>query len=96
LVGIDSHSSQDARFCIGIKLKEFKIFSSDDDSYKPTTKTIDMAYKKIQTEKDKLTYKVIMIDGFSMFCDWEDIDNPEKGAFELEKVHEEEKLTTTA
>jgi hypothetical protein len=28
--------------------------------------------------------------------DWEDIDNPQKGAFELDKVHEEEKLTSTA
>jgi hypothetical protein len=37
--------------------------------------------EKKEMDKKKLTYKVIKLDGFSIFCDWIDIGNPERGAF---------------
>lgn len=39
-------------------------------------------------------YKVIKLDGFSLFCDWVDVDNPERGAFEQTKIIAEERATS--
>jgi hypothetical protein len=83
----------ETKFCFGLKLKEFKIFSAD-KNFNKTQEAIDITKKKIVVEEDKLVYKVLMIVGFSLFCDWIDVDNPEKGAFEIRLIIAEEKTTT--
>ena len=57
-------------FCIGLKLKEFEIFTSD-KSFK----------KKEVGEKSSstLTFKVALFNEFNLFCDWENIDSSEAG-----------------
>ena len=87
-----SHKKIDTKFCFGLKLKEFKIFSAD-ENFEKAKEAIDITRKNIIEEKDKLVYKVIKLDGFSLFCDYIDIDNPAKGAFEHAKIIEEERAT---
>ena len=36
-----------------------------------------------------LTYKVVVLDGFSLFCDWENIHLRENGGIDLAKLKDE-------
>jgi hypothetical protein len=71
------------RFCLGITLKSFKVFTTD-NTYKNQIVRIDEGVYK--NEVDKLTFKVAKIDGFSFFCNWDQVEKPENGAINLENL----------
>jgi hypothetical protein len=64
-------------FSIGLKLKEFAIFTGDSDF-----KRLNQVIKDEDRYKNPLTYKVARIEGFSLFCDWENKD----GGFDIQKL----------
>ena len=68
-------------FSIGLKLKEFAIFTGDSDF-----KRLEQVIKDEDRHKNPLTYKVARIEGFSLFCDWENQDQNQYGGFDLEKL----------
>lgn len=71
------------KFSLGIKLKEFAIYTTD-ETY--VNRIVKQEQKKVETERDKLTYKVARLDGLSIFCNWRDVDEPENGHFDKDYV----------
>ena len=66
-----------------MKLKQFCVFTGDENFER---------MKQVPDEKQKqrtLTYKVAKLEGFSLFCDWEDVDAIENGGIDVEKLREE-------
>jgi hypothetical protein len=72
-----------SKFSIGIKLKEFSIFTGDSN------------FKRIKQiaagqgqggSQSPLTFKVAKIEGLSLFCDWKDVDAPENGGIDLAEL----------
>jgi hypothetical protein len=43
------------------------------------------------SDDDKLSFKVAKVEGFSIFCDWKDIDNQKNGGIDLKKLYDEDK-----
>ena len=84
-------SLKDQRFSIGVRLKEFGVNNADRNYQK-----IEMKEKPIKGvelvdyDQSLLSYKIAWIDGFSIFCDYENIDRPENGAIDLAKLRKED------
>ena len=72
-----------SKFTIGVKLKEFCVFTGDQNFQR---------MKQVSDEKVKphpLTFKVAKIEGFSLFCDWENVDAIENGGIDVTRLREE-------
>ena len=69
------HPKRREKFCIGVKLRQLKVFTGNSEYER-------LAPNAAREKKDNklLTYKVLRMDGISLFCDWGDIDKPECGA----------------
>lgn len=67
-------------FSLGIKLKEFTVYTTD-KTYE--TRILHVNDGKYKSESDKLTFKVVRISGFSVFCNWEDVDKTANGAVDI-------------
>ena len=79
------------RYMIGVKLKSFTVRTCDQD-YKEVADAIKV---KETGERKKLSYKTVNIEDFSIFCDWQDIDNPENGSIDVAKLEEQHKESNT-
>ena len=77
------------KFALGVRLKEFGVYNADMDYNKIEMKD---QQKKSVSDRDlaKLTYKIAKIDGFSIFCDYEEIDKPENGGIYLNRLQKED------
>jgi len=82
LVGkdLDTQAQADPNYCLGFKLKEFHIFTADREynrveAVKPKD---EKATGKVDPES-KLTFKVAQIKGFSIFCDWVNVQDVTNG-----------------
>jgi len=42
-------------------------------------------------DQEKLSFKVARLSGFSIFCDWQDVDKPENGGIDLQRLIDEDK-----
>ena len=53
-----------------------------------------MINEQDESDKEKnnknLKYKVAKIEGFSLFCDWKDVKNPENGGVDLERLKKQD------
>lgn len=81
-------AASSSQFAIGCKLKEFAVFTCDQDFKRVED------HSKVQQEGEKkhLTYKKVVIQGFSIFCDWEDITKVENGGIDVQKLREEQQM----
>ena len=87
--GTHQHENAHEKFAIGIKLKEFSVFTSDKDFKEISHDASKDASKNVVDAKDKdLTYKVATIDGFSVACDWHQIDLRSHGGIDLKKLED--------
>jgi hypothetical protein len=64
--GKDKRTGLDQVFSIGLMLKEFSVFTADKE-YKRVKDS-----KKVE-KKDGLTFKVVHLQGLSIFCDWKNV-----------------------
>lgn len=67
------------KFSIGMTLKEFSIFTTDKHYQSVQEKKRSRHDKKAKREKavedeEKLTYKTIKLEGFSLFCNWAGVE----------------------
>ena len=63
-------TKKDEVFAIGLRLKEFSVFTTDDDFNKVEDQQAKL--HKLR-EEDALTHKMVKIGGFTLFCDYEDL-----------------------
>ena len=84
--GSHHNASEHEKFAIGVRLKEFSVFTSD-KNFKQTTQDAANAVPVDAKDKD-LTYKVAAIDGFSVFCDWHQIDLECNGGIDLKQLED--------
>jgi len=74
----DKRTGREEVFAIGLKLKEFSVFTSDskycslDDNCDKNIHKKDKDNKP-QENTEGLAFKVVRLLGFSIFCDWKDI-----------------------
>ena len=76
---------------IGVKLKSFTVRTCDQEY----NEVADASKVKETGERKKLSYKTVKIEDFSIFCDWQDIDNPENGSIDVVKLEEQHKESNT-
>ena len=63
------------KFALGVRLKEFGVYNADREYNKIEMK--DQPKKGVESSENdmaKLSYKIAKIDGFSIFCDYVEID----------------------
>ena len=78
-------SETEQNFALGLRLKEFSV-------YTPVTDPKKMANgEKIKQpdESHLLQKKEAKIEGFSLYCDWDQTDDPENGGIDLKKLRAE-------
>lgn len=84
--GMHHNARENEKFAIGVRLKEFSVFTSD-KNFKQITQ--DAANEVPVDAKDNdLTYKVAAIDGFSVFCDWHQVDLECNGGIDLKQLED--------
>lgn len=64
-------TKKDEVFAIGLRLKEFSVFTTDVDFNKVEDQ---QANGHKLHEEDVLTHKMVKIGGFTLFCDYDDIE----------------------
>ena len=57
------------KYAMGLKLEEFVVFTGNKNFEKIEKQPPKKALKDM-TDEEKLTFKVVGIKGFSLFCDW--------------------------
>ena len=77
---LKSSGYSSAKYSIGIKLKEFSIFTGDKNFERIKQIADDQG---TGGGRSLLTFKVAKIEGFSLFCDWQDVDVPGNGGIDL-------------
>ena len=83
-----SVTNQNEKYAIGIKLKEFSVFTSDKHFHRLDQENAkhDKADCAADAGDSLLTFKVANIKGFSIFCDWDKIDTAENGGIDLKQL----------
>ena len=73
------HGDEHAKFAIGLKLKEFSVVTCDQNF-----KMVE-DYNKVKQSGDAkhLTYKKVVLEGFSIFCDWVHINEAKNGGIDI-------------
>jgi hypothetical protein len=85
-------SDLDESFALGVRLKQFRVFTPPSTQKSlPASggkgpKSPQKGSAPEDDETELLSYKSAKLEGFSVFCDWEDIDNPEKGGVSLDTL----------
>ena len=71
------------RYSLGIKLRSFQVFTTKSDYRTVHVRDDTGVYTN---EEDKLTFKVALLKGFSLFCNFEHVDDVEFGAIDERKL----------
>ena len=80
-----SVTNQHEKYAIGVKLKEFSVYTSDKHFHRLDQENMkhDEAGCAADAGDSLLTFKVANIKGFSIFCDWDKIDAAKNGGIDL-------------
>jgi len=79
-------SETEQNFALGLRLKEFRVFTPEPDPSK-----MENGQKIPQADESHLlSYKTAAIEGFSLYCDWDQTDAPENGGIDLVKLRAED------
>lgn len=70
-------------FAVGLSLRSFSVYTTDKTYEKRIVRIDDGNYK---SDEDKLTFKVVKLDGFGLFCNWDDVELFENGAVNTEAL----------
>ena len=76
-------------FSIGLRLQEFSINTCNEDFAAINMETKSYKNKKKPNRVHFLTYKKISIKGFSIFCDYDDVNLRKNGGIDHKKLAEE-------
>jgi hypothetical protein len=60
------------------------VYTTESDYKTKTVRNDNGIYKN---DDEKLTFKVAKIEGFSLFCNWDQVDEPEHGKIDEDRFH---------
>lgn len=92
-IGEGQTRMEQEKFSIGLTLREFSIFTTDKNYQSVQNRERDnKRLKKNIGDEERLTFKTVKLDGFSVFCNWKDVDS----RIDLEKLVQQSQQKDTS